>query len=95
MKQRNTFKVHLEHGGERELDLGTVTEFGSILAMPQSYFSATNPWEPMVHLSGKRNYYVPILPFGDYVFITKESLQEVAEALRRDAFGNLEEQPCP
>ena len=86
MKQRNTIKVRLDNGGERELDLDLVTEFGSILAAPQNYFYAGRPEAPMMHLSGNRSYYVRIRPFGDYVFITKESVQEVAEALRREDF---------
>ena len=94
MKQRNTFKVHLEHGGERDLDLDLVTEFGSIVAAPQSYFTATRPDQPMMHLSGRRSYYVRIHPYGDYVFITKESLRDVAEALRKVNFGKQDGQPC-
>lgn len=88
-KWNGVFFVTLENGRARRLDLDRVSEYGVLPPTEVAFFNAAEPDKPLKkRLTGYR-YYVKTLPDGEVLFLTRESLNKLCDAVREAVFGRV------
>lgn len=86
---KDTIKIQLESGGEKDIPLDLIAEYGmkaSLVVIPPMPAHG-QPFEQ--YRSGKPYYYIKVKPFNDMLIITRASLEEVHK--RKEEKKHLED----
>ena len=74
-KEAGTVTVELEDGGEKEVAIWLIEEYGALCNPVKDPFNST--WDWPAYKPGPVHYFIKLRPYGDIVFITKESAETI------------------
>ena len=80
---KNTIKIQLESGAEKDVPLDIITEYGMVCDIRE--LPPVAPYRDIFpkFVAGKKHCYIKIAPFNDTIYITKASIEKVYELMER------------